>query len=240
MVENKGRGMNKVTDITVIIPSYNPDDKLIQLIEELKKSGFYNILVVDDGSAKECLPYFQKADELGAQVLKHDVNCGKGRALKTAFEFCLHSNECSGVVTVDGDGQHLVKDIYACVEEMLRKKDKVILGAREFSSAEIPFRSRFGNNLTRMVFKIFCGIDISDTQTGLRVIPRCYLEQFLEYQGERYEYETNMLLMMKRDKIEWEEVKISTVYISENESSHFNPVKDSLKIYKVIFNYWKR
>ena len=231
--------MNKVTDITVIIPSYNPDEKLIKLIEELKKSGFHNLLVVDDGSMESSIQYFQKAVELGAQVLKHKVNAGKGRALKTAFEHCLQSGSCDGVVTVDGDGQHLVKDIYACAEEMFRQKDKVILGTRDFASPEVPLRSRFGNSLTRFVFKVLCGIDISDTQTGLRAIPRCYLQQFEQYEGERYEYETNMLLMMKQDKVKWAEVKISTVYLSQNESSHFNPIRDSLKIYKVIFKYRK-
>ena len=227
-----------ITDkVTVVIPSYNPDEKLVKLIKRLKELGFDNLLVVNDGSVKECEQYFKKVEELGANVLAHKENCGKGRALKTAFAYCLQMDKCAGVITVDGDGQHLGKDILACVEEMYRQNDKVILGTRDFSGKEVPFRSRFGNSLTRFIFKVVCGIDISDTQTGLRAIPFCYLKQFMEYEGERYEYETNMLLKMKQEHIEWTEVKISTVYISENESSHFNPIRDSLKIYKVIFRF---
>lgn len=232
--------MIKTTDVTIIIPAYNPDNKMVKLINELKESGFNNILVVDDGSEEKCALYFEEAVRLGAEVISHSVNRGKGRALKTAFSYCMNNDKCVGVITVDADGQHLVKDIYACSEKMIQEIDKVILGTRDFSGKEVPFRSRFGNNMTRFVFKTFCGIAISDTQTGLRAIPYQYLERFADYDGERYEYETNMLLMMKRDNITWEEVKISTVYIEDNQSSHFNPVKDSLKIYRVILKNKKK
>jgi glycosyltransferase involved in cell wall biosynthesis len=229
--------MNKTTDITVIIPSYNPDNKLVKLVEGLTETGFERIVVVNDGSVAQCKKYFDQVGKIGAYVINHKVNKGKGRALKTAFEYCIKDDECIGVITVDGDGQHLIKDIYACAQAMVNE-DRVIIGTRNFDSQEVPFRSRFGNSLTRFVFRVLCGIRISDTQTGLRAIPKRYLRQMASYQGERYEYETNMLLMMKKDNIKWSEVIISTVYLQDNESSHFNPIKDSWKIYKIIFKHW--
>ena len=129
---------------------------------------------------------------------------------------------------MDGDNQHHVEDILACCEKLREKPDHVILGARDFSKREVPLRSRFGNVLTKGVFRFACGIRITDTQTGLRAIPARYLEAMTEIEGSRYEYETNMLLEMKARRIPFEEVPIRTIYLEENESSHFNPLKDSL------------
>lgn len=227
--------MQKVKDVIVVIPSYNPDDKLVNLVEELVDYGFEKIVIVNDGSAPESLAYFEKvAKKKECTLLVHEINKGKGRALKTAFSYCEGVRECCGVITVDGDGQHLTKDIVACVEAMYHNKKKVILGVRDFSAQNVPLRSKFGNEITKKVFYILCGIRLSDTQTGLRGIPVEYLNQFISYQGERYEYETNMLLMMKKHSIEWEEVKISTVYLDNNAKSHFNTIKDSWRIYKTI------
>ncbi len=225
-------------NITVIIPSLNPDEKLMKTIIELEQSGFKDIVVVDDGSAIEYKSNFPNIDEhQGCTLLVHEVNKGKGAALKTAFKYCLENRPIdNGVVTIDSDGQHLVKDIIACVEEM-QKNDKVVLGCRDFSEPQVPPRSRFGNKTTSLVFRLFCGLKISDTQTGLRAIPGRYLEGFIEIKGDRYEYETNMLLEMQSNHIEFSEVKISTVYINDNETSHFRPIVDSFKIYKLIFAF---
>lgn len=117
------------------------------------------------------------------------------------------------------------------------KNDKVVLGVRRFDGEDVPFKSRFGNNMTSMVFKVMCGLNISDTQTGLRAIPYRYLDTFCNIEGERFEYETTMLLEFKKSDIQFMEVPIETVYIEDNASTHFNPVKDSIKIYKVILKY---
>lgn len=233
--------MEKITDITIIIPSYNPDSKLVELVDDLTANGFERIVIVNDGSAPECLPYFEKAaNRPECSLLTHEKNAGKGRALKTAFSHCQSFSDSIGVITVDGDGQHLVKDIQACANALRSNPHNVILGVRNFNEPHVPFRSRMGNIITRTVFRLLCGIRISDTQTGLRAIPQEYLSRFASYQGERYEYETNMLLMMPKDQIHWKEVTISTVYLDDNSRSHFNPVKDSIKIYKVILQNKKK
>lgn len=223
----------------VVLPSFNPDEKMVYTIKGLLKEGFEDIVVVDDGSCAECEKFFEEIKCLdGVEILTHEVNRGKGRAMKTAFAHIAESrHDISGVVTVDGDGQHLPKDIKRCIALMEQEKDKVILGVRDFSGSKIPFRSRFGNNLTRVVFRLACGIQISDTQTGLRAIPAQYLQFAAGIEGERYEYETNQLLCMKRHDIAMKELVIETVYIDNNDSSHFHPIRDSLKIYEVIFRF---
>lgn len=227
-----------VTDITIIIPSLNPDEKLMKTVEGILGKGFHNIVVVDDGSDEEHKKPFEYAAERGCKVLVHEVNKGKGRALKTAFEHCLTCSDCIGVITVDGDGQHGADDIYNCGKEMLRHNNqRVILGCRDFSEENVPFKSRYGNNITKFAFRVLCGIKISDTQTGLRAIPAQYLKAMTEYKGERFEYETNMLLEMKSQGIPFSEVKIETIYLDDNASTHFHPWRDSFRIYKIIFKY---
>lgn len=228
----------KVTDITIIIPSLNPDEKLIKTLDGILEKGFHKIVVVDDGSDENHKKPFEYAVEKGCTLLVHEINKGKGRALKTAFEYCMTCPDCIGVITVDGDGQHGAEDIYNCGKEMLLfNNQRVILGCRDFSEENVPFKSRYGNNITKFAFRALCGIKISDTQTGLRAIPAEFLKEMTEYKGERFEYETNMLLEMKTRGIPFSEVKIETIYLDENASSHFHPWRDSFKIYKIIFKY---
>lgn len=225
--------------VTIIIPSLNPDQKLIQVVDSLIEKGFEDILLVNDGSDENHMEPFQRIEKIPqCHILHHEVNKGKGRALKTAFAWCEENRpDIDGVITVDGDNQHKADDIFACGLKMVEQKNHLILGVRDFSGEEVPGKSRFGNRITSFVFKSACGLNITDTQTGLRAIPRQYLKIMCGIKGERFEYETNMLLELKSHSIPFTEVKIETVYIEENASTHFHPVWDSLKIYGVIFKF---
>ncbi len=224
---------------TVIVPSLNPDEKMINTVKSIIAEGFDDIIVVNDGSAPEYLEPFETVKAFPeVTVLTHEVNKGKGRAMKTAFSYVLENRtDVLGVITVDADGQHLPKDIRACVNAMEKAPDKVILGVRDFSQPQVPFKSRMGNNITKTVFRFACGIKISDTQTGLRAVPFKHLPTMIEIEGDRYEYETNQLLVMKTKGIAFDEVVIDTVYIDDNASSHFHPFRDSFRIYMIIFKY---
>lgn len=233
--------MKELKNISVVLPSLDPDEKLIAVVDGLLEAGFGHIILVNDGSKPENLHYFEKAAaHPQVQLLHHQVNRGKGAALKTAFEWFLKNRpEGKGVVTVDGDNQHHPEDTLACTLEMM-KTGRVILGCRDFTLPHVPARSRFGNRTTCAVFKIFCGMTISDTQTGLRAIPRHAVEIFCKVKGDRFEYETNMLLSLKEQNIPYGEVKIRTVYIEENKSSHFRAVRDSARIYALILRHFFR
>lgn len=226
-------------NITIVLPSLNPDEKLNLVVEGLLKEGFTDIVIVNDGSDEAHLaPFAQAASHREVTVLTHEVNKGKGRALKTAFAYVLENRpDTAGVVTVDGDNQHASHDIKACALRLLQEKDKVILGCRDFSQPHVPAKSRFGNRLTCTVFRLLCGMGISDTQTGLRGIPFACLPLMCETKGERFEYETEMFFACQKNNIQFAEVKIDTVYIEENASSHFHPIRDSLKIYRMIFQF---
>ena len=223
--------------LAIVLPSLDPDNKFDRVVEELVNTGFSHIVIVDDGTGPEGQTHFEKAAALpGCTVLHHRGNKGKGRALKTAFRHVLDElPDVKGVITIDDDGQHLTKDIIACGERMLREGSKVILGCRDFDLPGVPPRSVAGNKTTSRLFRLFYGIRLSDTQTGLRAIPRDFLADFIRIEGERFEYETNMLLKMKKRGILFLEQPITTVYDPEDYSSHYNALKDSWRIFRVMF-----
>ncbi|MCQ2417763.1 MAG: bifunctional glycosyltransferase family 2/GtrA family protein [Oscillospiraceae bacterium] len=232
--------MSDFSKILVVIPSLDPDKRLIEVIKNVQEKGFSDILLVDDGSAPENQHFFDEGAALGCHVLHHEGNKGKGRALKTAFEwFMAERKDALGVVTIDGDNQHHADDIAACTEVMLQqKKDSLVLGVRDFDQPNVPPKSKFGNKCTSGVFRLFCGLKVSDTQTGLRVFPRGIIPQMLQISGERFEYETNMLLVCKQADIPLVEQTIRTIYIDENATTHFHPIKDSLRIYGIIIRFF--
>ena len=226
--------------LAIVLPSLNPDRKFLGVVDGLNEKGFEHIVVVDDGSDEDHGKLFEqaKAAHPGIVVLHHGVNRGKGRALKTAFSYVSENMpDIKGVITIDGDGQHLVDDIVACGKRMLKEDGKVVLGCRDFNAPGVPPRSIAGNKTTARLFRICYGIKLSDTQTGLRAIPAEYLMPFCGIEGERFEYETNMLLNMKRMGIGFAEQPITTVYDPEDYSSHYDAVKDSWLIFKVMFRF---
>ena len=233
--------MEALGKVSVVLPSLDPDEKLLTVLDGLLAAGFDDIILINDGSKPENLHYFETAARFPqVQVLHHPHNRGKGAALKTGFAWFLENRpDRRGVVTVDGDNQHHPDDTVACSLHMLRT-GRITLGVRDFSLPQVPRRSRMGNRITCLVFKVFVGMTLSDTQTGLRAFPVSVLQTMLEVTGDRFEYETNMLLEMKAAQIPFEEVKIRTVYIEENKSSHFHAVRDSWRIYKLILAHFFR
>ncbi len=222
--------------VTIVLPSLNPDDKLLQVVDALVERGFHRILLVNDGSDQEHLaPFEQAARHPQCVLLRHAKNLGKGRALKTAFNYFLcHPEGDVGVVTVDGDNQHHIDDIVACAQALEAHPDALILGCREFSGPDVPPRSRIGNRTASFLFRVLAGVKVSDTQTGLRAIPSRWLWEFVDLYGERFEYETNMLLEVPRLGISLREQPIRTIYLEENVGSHFRPVQDTLRIARLL------
>lgn len=230
--------LNNGCNLFVIIPTFEPTFDFVKLVEKFISLEITNIIIVDDGSGGAYKEIFEQAKSLGCVILRHAVNLGKGRALKTAFNYILNEfPDAIGVVTADSDGQHDPSDIKKCMHEFIRHPERLILGCRDFRDDKIPWKSQFGNEFTKKIIWFFCGIKVSDTQTGLRVIPKRFMQKLMNTPGERFEFETNMLLESKGE-VDIYEVKISTLYDSKDKhKTHFDPLKDSIMIYKVIFSY---
>lgn len=219
----------------VLIPAYCPDEKLIALVQTLYRMEF-TVIVVNDGSKPEQYCIFKTVSQW-ATVLTHEKNKGKGTALKTGLEYIKNTFTVPYVVvTADADGQHLPEDILSVCEKAQTEIGCLVLGSRKIST-DAPLKSRVGNGITRLIFRLVTGKSIYDTQTGLRAFSNGLVDDMLSIDGERYEYEMNVLLQLSRQNISIQEVPIRTVYLDNNSSSHFNPLKDSFMIYKEILKF---
>ena len=225
--------------IAIIIPAYEPDERLLKLLANLENHNMGPIYIVNDGSGAEYDSIFEKSksvvEKSGGALLIHEKNKGKGRALKTAFEYILKNDkEVIASVTADSDGQHTCECISKVIETTRKNIDCLVLGVRELDKEGIPWKSRFGNSLTEKIFKYITGVHISDTQTGLRGINRRYMEELLTLKGERFEFEMRMLIDAV-EKMKVVEVPIKTIYDSvDNHQTHFDPLRDSIRIYKIL------
>ncbi len=218
-----------------LIPAYMPTEALLGMLDELEASGFESI-VINDGSGNVFDEFFEKVQQK-AVVISHPENLGKGVALKTGLTYIAgHYITPYVVITLDADGQHLVSDAQKVYDAVCGCPDALVLGSREFTG-NIPLKSKLGNNITKVVYRLATGVRVSDTQTGLRGFSDRLIKRLLQIQGERYEYETNMLMSLARDGVRIVEVPIQTIYIDGNSSSHFDPIGDSVRIYKEILKF---
>ncbi|GIE93365.1 glycosyltransferase family 2 protein [Paractinoplanes rishiriensis] len=215
----------------ILLPVYRPGVHLPELVSALPDAG--RVVVVDDGSGADAEPHLAAVRKMGCAVLRHPVNRGKGAALKTGFRRALADHPGLDVVTADADGQHSAADIGRIAERAGR--GHIVLGVRRFD--RMPPRSRFGNTVTRVVFRAATGRDVSDTQTGLRAYPADLLERLLEVPGDRFEYEMSVLLDAARTRHPIEEVEIPATYLNGNAASHFDGLGDSVRVYCALLRY---
>ena len=225
-----------VSQVAILIPSLEPDERLPAYIQQLSENGFGMIVVVDDGSGEDYQEIFRTVEKTDRTVvLHHDVNHGKGVALKTGYRYLLdQAPGIRGVITADADGQHTVPDCIHLAEMIQNGKRALYLGSRDFNLPHVPPKSKSGNKITSTVFKLLYGVWLPDTQTGLRAFRKEELPFMLEVNGERYEYEMRVLIACATHDIPMIPVTIETVYENGNEGTHFHPIRDSYRIYKVI------
>jgi glycosyltransferase involved in cell wall biosynthesis len=231
----------------ILIPAYEPDQQLPALIRSIRDAEpRATVVVVDDGSGPAYREVFDGVRALGCHVIGYSRNRGKGFALKTGFGFIADHMPGRNVVCADSDGQHTIVDILrvaAAVQSSPVQSDSVqggptamVLGTRSFTG-NVPARSRFGNNATRLLFTLATGERISDTQTGLRGYPASMLPWLRSVHGERYEYELDLLLEARQAGYAIESVDIATVYLDHNSGSHFRPLADSARIYAPLLKF---
>lgn len=216
----------KYDSIAILIPSFNPGEKLINVIDLLHKNGFNNIFVVDDGSTDKSI--FSKTKV--SKIIVNEINMGKGNALKKGFKY-LNSLDYLGVITLDDDMQQDIADVVKIADNFLNEKG-VYFGVRDFLGA--PFLRRVANKFCSFIFRLIYKESVSDTQTGLRCFPKDLLFDLCNVSGDRFEYEMNVLKYLTNNMIDINQVSINTIY--NDNKSHFNSLKDSVNILKVIFD----
>ena len=219
-----------------LIPAYKPEAALWPLVQELSASGaLAAILIVDDGGGPRYRELFHSLAQLnGVTVLTHAVNLGKGAALKTGLNHAACCFPASvGVVTADADGQHSAADILKVAASLSTTPNQLLMGTRRFDSS-VPFRSRFGNTLTRHIMRVVTGQTLADTQSGLRAIPLQFLPSLLKLRATGYDFELDMLIKCKDAGQQIREVSIATIYI-ENNRLHLSVLTEYLFV-----KFWMR
>lgn len=218
---------------TVLIPAYEPDEELVHLVQKLHQENF-TIVVVDDGSGPSYRHLFDAIAEK-AHIVRHEKNCGKGAALKTGMQYirdCLP--EAKRFITCDADGQHRIEDVLR-VNRQLHAGHKFVLTMRN-RRKDIPLRSRVGNDMSRVVYALLTKRYLSDNQSGLRGFSREYIDWLVLVEKDNYDYEMNVLYYAAKKAIPICTIPIEAIYINNNQSSHFQPVKDTFRIYNSLFH----
>lgn len=214
--------------ICIVIPAYQPPAHFVDTVDRLRKAGFVDIVVVDDGSGTEYREIFAQAEQLGCTVLRHSENMGKGAALKTAFSHLASLPHTPDVLTVDCDGQHRLEDIQTMADAMKAHPNSIVAGCRSFDAA-MPRRTRMAGKMVSATLRFLYGIRLPDAQSGLWGISGRLLSALAGLKGQRFEYELNILLFARKRGIELTTVPIRAVYPA-GADSHFHTVSDSLRV----------
>ena len=225
-----------LNNVIVVIPALNPDEGLVRLAAEItltcSSMCAARIVAINDGSDEKSAGVFDSLKSMGCDVLTHNRNLGKGAALKTGIQHAISAYpDAYGIVTADADGQHSPKDVFRLAMRLVEGADGIVLGARGIDNGLVPFKSKWGNKITSLVYWLKTNVRLRDTQTGLRAIPMRYASAVLSAKGSRYEYEMNMLLLVNKMKIPIITMRIDTIYTENNRSTHFRAVRDSARIY---------
>ena len=219
----------------ILIPSYEPDEKLIDLIKTINRDEF-DIVVVNDGSNASYNSIFHKIEK-DVKLISYDNNMGKGYALKTGIKWISDSYQKDYIIiTMDSDGQHKIEDAKKLCHYIEKNPTHLVLGMRKRSD-KTPIRSKIGNGITKMIYNLLTGLNVYDTQTGLRAFSDKLVSFLLNIDGNRFEYEMNVLLASAKAKIIIKEIEIETIYIENNKGSHFKTIRDSYLIYKEIIKF---
>lgn len=231
----------KFKDIILLIPAYNPDHKLVDLIVELHLR-FETIIIVNDGSKSTALTFFEQAKSYGCLVLEHKENMGQGAAFKTALKYIeahYSDQKILGAITADADGQHLPKDILRLTEAFENHSTDYFITIRQFTK-DIPLRSYIGNKSISFLVKTLFGKYIPDCQSGLRAVPCQYFNVYFSIDENRFNFTIGLLAVLLKKNVPLQFLPIETVYIDNNKSSHFRPVKDSYETLKTLLKYWRK
>ena len=222
--------------VIIMIPALNPLPALLEFVRKLRALPIARIIVINDGSEEKYNRLFEQLQQEGCDVLTHDQNLGKGRALKTGMEYILKSRlRTKGIITVGAHGQHSVLDVEQVLSSTKIFSDGIILGIRDFKDSDYPFISKLQNRAYSMMFELFIRKRLLDIQTGLRYIPRKHLPWLCKVKGEAYHYDTNMLIEAIRRKVPVYEVPIGHAKLRKNSIIYYDEVLNPTKIFQQLW-----
>ncbi len=224
-----------IKNAVLVIPALDPDARLIELLCGLYGRWEGGVVVVDDGSPARCFPIFKKCRELGCEVVVHPKTRGKGSALKTGIARATELWPLAvGVVTCDCDGRHLPSDVIAVGQAVERDPAALHVGTRDFLHDSVPPKTRAFNAFTRLAIRFFCGVDVRDTQSGLRGMPISFARSLIDEPADGFDFECALLCDAREEKLVFDEVPISYAADKNGTDTHFDPLPDTARILGVM------
>lgn len=196
-----------MSKIFIVIPARNEAQQIGEVLLEIRRKGFENVLVVDDGSDDKTVEIAEKS---GAKVVQHILNRGAGAATFTGIKAVLEL-DAEIIVTMDADGQHAPEDIHNLIQPILDKKYDIVLGSRLLEKKEMPLIRRFFNYTGNLITWILFGLWVSDSQSGFKAFSKKAAEQ-IEIKTNGYEFCSEVIREIKTKKLSFAEIPIQTKY----------------------------
>lgn len=221
-------------NIYVVMPAYNESKTIKKVIEDIRERNL-NIVVIDDGSHDETYEIAAESTSHTGSVYRHVINRGLGAALETGIKAALAKN-ADIIVTFDADGQHDPDDIIPVCKPIMEKRADVVIGTRNFN--EMPASKKFGNTVMDIITRIFYGIHVKDSQSGLRAFNR-KAAGVLDINSRGYGVSSEIIGEIKRYNLKVEEVEIKTIYTDYSMSKGTNLTVGLKILAKLIINVIK-
>ena len=220
--------------ICILIPAYNAQETLGSVLKKIEPLKI-DTLVVNDGSSDETK---RVASENGAQLLEHPLNLGKGAALQTGFRYILQK-DYQVVITLDADGQHDPSEIPSLLKIFQIVKPDILIASRAAEFGKMTFLRRFWNRLGVKAVARLCHSDITDSQSGFRLIRTKVLKE-VDFSTSRFETELELLIKACKKGFSVLSVPINTQQVDGTGSSHFRPVADTWLVCKIFLRslFW--
>lgn len=212
--------------VCVLLPAYNEEKRIGELIEQIKTYGL-DVIVIDDGSSDNTAEICRQAQAI---VISHQQNKGKGQALRTGFKFIL-DNDYDAAVIMDSDGQHLPEEINIFIVHAKNSGADIIIGNRMLDPQGMPLLRILTNRFTSLLISFIAKIKIPDSQCGFRLIRRSVFEK-LKLSTDKYDTESEILIQAARQGCKIESVPVKSIY--DHNRSLINPISDTVRFFNLI------
>ena len=212
---------NTDMSILVCIPAFNEEHFIGKLIKNCLKYAD-QVVVCDDGSVDNT---YEIADAAGANVIRHEKNCGKGEAFQSLFQFARHS-DVDVIVTIDGDGQFLPEEIPKLVKKIESNEADVVIGYRFDGAAEMPNYRKFGNKMLDKMTNMATQLSVRDTQSGFRAYSKNIIK-LIDFKKKGFGADTEILINAAKNGARISEEKVSVIYHTGSQTSTKNPISHS-------------
>lgn len=219
----------KEKNFRILIPAYNSERYINDLLDRIEKMGLLDkVVVVNDGSKDNTVKI---CNDRGVTVLSNERNGGKGSALKKGFKF-MAENSVEFFLTIDSDLQHDVKYIPEFIKKYEETGADIIVGNRLGDTSTMPVERIFSNRTTSLIVSLLAGCRIPDSQSGYRLIRTAVVQEVI-LTSDKFEMESEILIKAGRKKFRIESLPISALY--EGAHSSINVLRDTYRFIRLVF-----